>query len=174
MCVCGARIVKDEYIIFIHEVVNIFKCTHSARAYFTGENGCKFLFCFVVFFCSCCCCCCCFAIWFDFVLVVLDVTMQYIMLFLLFLLEKLFRLSLYRSRQLPLYFGCGTPKYTVASLLLLLQCLIMLLFCRSFAFLFFTFQLLCRVSCRFLLMHLVFILFITNCSFLLSLLRRWW
>lgn len=50
LCVCNARIVKDEYIIFIHEVVNNFKCTHSARAYFTGKNGCKFLFRFVLLF----------------------------------------------------------------------------------------------------------------------------
>lgn len=58
-------VVKDEYIIFIHRVVNIFKCTHSTRAYFTGENGCKF---FLLLFCF----------RFDLVLVVLDVTMQYI------------------------------------------------------------------------------------------------
>lgn len=45
-----------------------FACTHSALTYFTGENGCKFL-CFFLFG---------FAFRFDLVLVVLDVTMQYI------------------------------------------------------------------------------------------------
>lgn len=121
VCVC-ARIVKDEYIIFIHEVVNILKCTHSARAYFTGENGCKLLFCFVVFFSFLIFLfsihvvvgIVVFAFWFDSVLVVLYVTMLYIMVFLLFYLKT--PLSL----QLPHPFVLIPPpphKYIVASFL---------------------------------------------------------
>lgn len=59
---CFVLLSRMNTLYSIHGVVNIFKCTHSTRAYFTGENGCEFLFCFR----------------FDLVLVVLDVTMQYI------------------------------------------------------------------------------------------------
>lgn len=43
-------VVKDEYIIFIHEVVNIFKCTHSTRAYFNRWKWMRVFFfcCFVL------------------------------------------------------------------------------------------------------------------------------
>lgn len=69
----------QEWIHYFHLwwVVNIFKCTHSTREYiFTGENGCEV---FVLF---------CFR--FDLVLVVLDVTMQYIFFYLFSHLSRIF------------------------------------------------------------------------------------